>query len=476
MFLRPHHFQAADRYWTEAMRTSEQWDHQYNYGLRSIELSEEAIANHQVQVTSCQARMKDGTLVSLDLGQEPDRVDLEQDIAGLKGAMVELNEAFESEALVRVYLAIPKVRMGRPNVDSRPSGDHRYVAANLSMPDESLGGNDQEIEYRTLNVRLLLSTQDLSGYDLLPIAQIKRTGEEQAVPQLDTDYIPPVLATDAWPPLGRDIVRAIYDIIGQKIEVLRQQVINRSITLASQESGDLERVLMLTQLNEAYATLACLTFATGVHPLTAYTELCRIVGMLSIFSKERRPPDVPAYDHDDLARIFQWAKRKIEELIYAVRDYEYEQRFFVGAGSGMQVTLEPKWLHADWEWYVGVHRGNIVEAECRELLSPGYLDWKMGSSGQVDLLFKNRAPGVQLTPLAQAPRALPAGRDWLYFEVSRESAAFRDVQATQTLAMRFKEELISNLASLQGERKLAVSARGKHAELQFALFAVPTHG
>ena len=68
LFLRPHHFQAADRYWTEALQTSEQWDHQYNYGIRRLELSREAIANYQFQVNACHARMKDGTLVAAGPG------------------------------------------------------------------------------------------------------------------------------------------------------------------------------------------------------------------------------------------------------------------------------------------------------------------------------------------------------------------------------------------------------------------------
>ena len=221
--------------------------------------------------------------------------------------------------------------------------------------------------------------------------------------------------------------------------------------------------------------MANFSFAGGVHPFAAYTELCRIVGMLSIFGPDRRVADIPPYDHDDLARIFKWVKRQIEDLIHAVRDFEYEQRFFVGAGNGMQVTLEPKWLHSGWDWYVGVNRGTISEKECRELLSAGNLDWKMGSSGQVDLLFKNRAPGLQLVLLNQAPRALPSGGGWVYYEVSRQNAAWRDVQATQSLAMRFKQELIGNLDSLQGQRTLGVSAHGKQSELQFALFAVPNH-
>ena len=473
MFLRPQHFQAAERHWSEIVQTSEQWDHAYNYGIRSIDISHEAIANHQVQVASCRARLKDGTLVMLEVGQEPDRVDLAE---GLKkdAAVVDLAESFETDTTVRVYLAVPRLAMGRANVGGADDdGSPRYSPVTLSIQDESRGGNDQLVEHRGLNVKLLLSTQDLSGHEILPVAQISRAGQEQAAPELDELYIPPLLAIDCWPPLGRDIVRAIYDIIGRKIEILSEQVANRGITLASSEPGDLERVMMLSVLNGACAALGRLTFATGVHPFPTYVELCRIVGQLSIFAPERRTDDIPNYDHDDLGTIFRWVKRRIEELINAVRDYEYEQRFFIGAGMGMQVTLEPKWLGADWDWYVGVNRGSLPTADCHTLLSPGKLDWKMGSAQQVDLLFKNRAPGLQLSPLAHAPRALPAGGGWLYYEVGRQSAAWVDVQAKQTLAMRFKDELINNLDSLEGQRRLEVVTGDRPAILEFALFAVP---
>ena len=101
----------------------------------------------------------------------------------------------------------------------------------------------------------------------------------------------------------------------------------------SQEPGDLDRLFMLSELNKAYATLGVLAFARGVHPLVAYAELCRVVGQLSIFGSERRPPAIPRYDHDDLAGIFYWVKRQVELLLAAIRDYEYEQRFFVGEGK-----------------------------------------------------------------------------------------------------------------------------------------------
>lgn len=475
LFLRPQHFQAADRFWGETLHTAGRFDNPYNYGLFAIEFSKEALANHQFEVRRLQARLRDGSLIDLHLGQEPDRVDLSESLAGVSGVMVKLQEAFERDAVIRVFAAVPKMKLGRPNVGDGAAAESRFVEFNGTVQDESWGGNEQELQFRRLNVRILLSTQDLSGYELLPIAQIKRASEGEAAPQLDSEYIPPVLAIDAWPGLARDIVRALFDVIGQKLEVLRQQILNRGIGLESHEPGDADRIVMLTQLNQAYATLAVIAFAQGIHPRVAYTELCRVLGQLSIFGPDRRVTDILPYDHDNLHGIFTNVRMRIEALINAVRDYEFQQRFFLGVGMGMQVSLEPRWFNSDWQWYIGVNQGELSPRELRDLLSPGHLDWKLGSSRQVEFLFRQRASGVQLVPVDRAVRALPARTDWMYYEVPRqETPAWRDVQETQTLAMRLKDSLILNLDRLQGTQELIVQAFGKKAVLKFALFAVPT--
>ena len=464
LFLRPHHFQASDRHWMEAANTSHQWGNHYHYGIRALELSPEAIANSQLQIDVCHARMKDGTIITLDAGQTPGRVDLKQ--------------AFADEDSVLVYLAVPKLKMGRGNVAAAGTSadearNRRFVEVKEPMQDESRGGGDQEIPLRALNVKLLLSSDDLEGHELLPIVRINRAGQKEAAPQIDTSYIPPLLAIDTWGPLGRDIVRAIYDIIGKKMEVVAQQVVSRGITLVSQEPGDLERLLMLTKLNEAYAFLGVLAFAQGVHPFSAYSELCRVVGQLSIFDQTRRPPEIPQYDHDDLGRIFYYIKEQIERLLGHIRDYQYEQRFFVGEGNGMRVNFESEWLGDNWQWFVGAQAVGLGQKEILALLSPGRLDWKLGSAMQVDAMFRHGAEGVLLTPLAQAPRALPHSKDWVYFEVTRGNAAWKNVLDTETLAMRLRNDQIDNRDNLQGERKLVISVGTKKIPMQFALFAVP---
>jgi type VI secretion system protein ImpJ len=474
MFLRPHHLQAADRYWAELVHTSEQWDHEYNYGLRRLDFSDEALANFQFQAHRCDARMRDGTLVSLGAAEEPDRVELRPAIVGAKSAPagVELQPGFDANARLRVYLALPKLKLGAPNVARASDGDdhelHRFQESEVTLQDESQGGNDQEIRLRRLNARLLLSSQSRAGYECLEIAELERTGPTSATPQL-TPYIPPILAIDAWPPLARDI-RAIYDIVGNKLQVLSEQVINRGMTLASQEPGDLDRIWMLSQLNESYATLGVLTFARGVHPFVAYTELCRLVGKLSIFGADRRVPEVPHYDHDDLATIFAWVKDHILRLLDRMQEQPFELRYFERHGLGMQVSIKPVWLNPDYNWYVGVATGDVSNDECRSLLAgTDKLDWKFGSSRQVELIFTRGEKGLELLPLDRTPPALPV-RGWMYYEVTRQNIAWKDVQETQTLSMRFRDVLV-NKSSAADDRTLIVNYRGRRIALQFALFA-----
>ncbi|MEL6109269.1 MAG: type VI secretion system baseplate subunit TssK [Planctomycetota bacterium] len=470
MFLRPHHMQSAERSIEENARQQVALGQGYSYGLRHISFSRDAIANGQFELSECQARLRDGTVIWIDSSSQPDRVEL-----GKSGKVSrDLADSFDQMESIDVFLAVPKLRLGRANTLAESGGQHRFIRREASVPDENAGANDQEISMRSLNVQLLLGTDNLAGYETLPIARIKRSGAAEAAPQLDADYIPPVLGCDAWPELARDYVRAVYDIIGQKIDVLSSQVITRGIMQGAPEAGDINRLMMLMALNTGYATLRSLAFAQGVHPLTAYTALCQIVGSLSLFRSDRRPGEIPLYDHDDLARIFQWVREEIRSLITEVQEYKFERRDFVGAGRGQEVTLDQQWMGQGWEWYIGVQHERITSKQCRDFLVPGRLDWKLGKSEKVDFMFRYRAPGLSITE-TKPPRALPQGDNWLFYSVNRSGPAWEDLRSDDSprLGVRFKEELIANLDALQGKKELQINVDGVEGTLRLSLFAVP---
>jgi type VI secretion system protein ImpJ len=463
MFLRPQHLQAAQRYEASQRDRGAKWDLHYNWGLRSVELNTTALANHRLVLQSLQARLRDGTLVSLPEDTVSPTVDL-------KGPL-------ERDRALKVFLALPSLRLNRANVAEPAQAEAgRYFVDTLEIEDENSGINPQALQLRRLNVKVFLSTQeDHPGYEVLPIGVIEKSADADALPRLDLTYIPPLLACDAWPPLQVGILRAIYDRIGTKIDLLSEQMLSRGISADSFSSEDARIVGQLRALNEAYAVLTILAFAEGVHPFEAYLELCRLVGQLSIFSDKRRPPELPHYDHDDLGRCFYQVKKYLDALLNLIIEPDWVQRPFRGAALRLQVPLEPAWLEPAWQMFVGVHT-SLPPEQCVNLLTtPGQLDMKIGSSDRVDAIYDYGQAGLKFVHRAQ-PRVLPVLAGLIYFQVDRDSQAneWQHVRKSLTLAIRLNEQRI--LGNIQDEQTLTIRHAGQTATLRFTLYLARSAG
>jgi type VI secretion system protein ImpJ len=459
MFLRPHHFQAAQRHIFHVNHLSEKWDQHYNWGLRTAELDLDALANQRLVFHRLQARLRDGTLVSIpEDGLLP---------------VIDLKDAFGEEKSLTVYLGVPISNLGKANVSSNGAVEGaRYMTDTQDLEDENTGLNPQSIQVRLLNLKMLLSTHDHAGYEVLPVARVKPADRAEATPELDITYIPPVLACDAWHPLLAGIIQQLYDRIGQKIQLQSDRVISGNITFDSQAAGDPGIFALLRVLNEAYCVLGTMTFAQGLHPFPAYLELCRIVGQLSIFGPERRPPELPRYDHDDLGGCYYQVKKYIDALLEEGPKQEYEERPFVGAGLRMQVSMEPRWMESIYQMFVGV-KSSLTPEECINILTRGSLDMKIGSSERVDSIFKFGSAGLRFQQNPRPPRALPNIPGLIYFEVSRSSQLeeWQHVQKSLTLAIRMNENKIAG--DIQGKKVFTVKTSGNQTtNLQFTLYVV----
>jgi type VI secretion system protein ImpJ len=458
MFLRPHHFQASDRYWSDVAGHHSRMDHPYGYGVFSLSISPDAIGNGILELIGLNARLRDGTMVV----NEPNHVqaiDLNARLASVSGTKP-----------ITVFLAVPNASEGRANV-ARDANDSkaRYASILRETDDDSTGGNRQEIRLKQINSRILFSTDDLSGFDIVPILKLLPTGAEGAKFRVDPSYFPPSLTTKSWSELDA-LLRELRNFMGSRIKTMITVIQDKGITLSTQVHGDLEKILLMHVLNESYGELSCLAFAS-VHPLVAYTALCKMVGRCSIFSPTSAIEEVPRYDHDDLANIFRWASDLIRKLINSVKEDECIQRNFIGAGRGMHVALEPEWFGAEWEWYFGVNPINVGVEECIQLLK-GSIDWKLGASDKVEQYMTQRQPGLKLRSVQQLPRGLSNRGKWAFFQIRLDDEPWKQVQLSQSMAMRVRTDQISNLDSLEGNRRLHVSVGGQAYGLEFAIFAV----
>lgn len=455
MFLKPHHFQASDRYQRERTRESEDWLHPHDWGLRSVRFDEDAIANYSVRLTSCQARFKDGTTLNV-----PEEVSIDP---------LELRAALASKAEVTVYLAVPAWQEGRTNAE-RVKSEHnpRYLVGPLERPDENTGADEEEIEFRYIQARLVLEDPDLTGYELLPVARISRTAAAGSPPRLDRNYVPPILGLDAWAPL-HDEVQALFRQIEAWINQEADQLVARKIAFDSQILGDAERILRLSTLNTASATFQSILFTHGLHPLLMYQELARLLGELSIFGPTRRPMKVPGYDHDNIGPIYWSVMNEIRRLLGAPPKEVFFKRYFRTEEKQKRliVHLDPEWTIETTKMYIGVETSDLSDVECDQLMSKE-VNWKLASGNEVEAVFRQGLEGLGMEPLNRIPPALPMG--FVYFNIVRHSTYWPDVVRTQTLGLRFSTQG----ARVKDNQIISVphSRTGRVYTLQFAVFVV----
>ena len=459
MFLRPHHFQASDRFWADYTRQSSRWDCPFNWGIRRIEIDRDALKNYRFVVGTLQARMRDGTIVRV-----PQDCNLRE---------IDLRSAFDQQNQVEVLLAVPTLEVGRVNVGGANDDDKRYrIESDARVPDENDGKNERPLQFRRLNLTVLLSGQDSAGYETLPLATLTRSTQGDTAPILNRTYIPPVLTCDAWPELRNEILQPIYYKIGSLVRDLGTTVRDREITF---QDTDPEARLMFEQvrlLNEAAAATRNLARTDGIHPLTAFTELCRLIGQLAIFGTERVCPELVDYDHDDLGTGFFELKRILDQLLNMIgADRKFQQRPFSGKGLQMQVEMDEPWLAPGWQMFVGVE-SNLASAEVIALLTSGQMNMKIASSDRVEEVYARGHRGMIFRHEPQPPRVLPITKKDTYFSIEATKEEWPFVQKTRRVAIRLNERLLSG--DLEGKRDVMIKGQpNRQPILRFTLYIIP---
>ncbi|MBI1832560.1 MAG: type VI secretion system baseplate subunit TssK [Planctomycetes bacterium] len=461
MFIRPHHFQAAQRHLDDLRCRNHKWDHHYNWGLRFIDLDQEALGNYRLVLHALEARMRDGTLVVAPRDGIVPTVDLRP-----------VFQARDTRSFV-VYLAVPALYLGRRNLSGQPTPDCRYYQDLVDCVDENSGRNPQGVPVRRLNFQILVGDQDQTGYDVIPIARLERNDQADGAPRLDVSFIPPVVTCNAWTPFADGILRALHDRLDKKIDWLVEQMAAQGITFDRQAPGDALVLKQLHQLNEAATVLSVLNAAEGVHPLSAFLELSRLAGQLAIFGATRRTPPLPQYNHDDLGGCFGEMKQHLDALLDIVVEPDYKERPFIGAGSRMQVSLEPAWLDSSWQMFIGVH-STMDTPQCVNLLTKaGHLDMKVGSSDRVDDLYRLGLTGLRFAPEPLPPGGLPKVPGQVYFRLKHDAKnpEWANLKKSLLLAVRINESWI--VGSIQNQRRLTIKVSGRNVTMQFSLYVLP---
>jgi type VI secretion system protein ImpJ len=479
LFLRPHHLQAGERFVLDQLATAGRYDSPYHWGCHALRIDQPALANGRFEVLAVAARLRDGTLVVAEKGTAQAVPPVpEADLRKWLGQV-------PPGGTLDVRLGVPELRLGTTANTHATDRAARYRPEAVRLADENDGGNDQTVDTRRLNLRLFLGDENAAGYETLMLARVKRSNNSGAPPELDLNYVPPLLRCGASDRLAVGLLGEIYERVGAKVVDLARQVRTGGITFDTANPEQRRVFEQLKVLNEVYAAFGVTARATNLHPLYAYTEFCRVAGALAVFGKvpylhDPDDPDggernCPAYDHDDLGGCFHTVYRMIDQLLVANFKQGYEERKFVGGGVQLSVAIEQLWLLPACQVLVGVESPNVSSIEAARLLT-GRLNMKIAEPDRVDEIFRMGKIGLAFVHEHKPHPVLPTGPNRTYFRIN--TAASREewaqVANTRRLAVRLNDRLLDG--KLDGGPDVTIKVDGKTAAMRFSLFVVLPSG
>ena len=471
LFLKPHHLQQADLYWHELIGSQGRLDHPYNYGVHELEINHDSLTTWQLDVTTLKGRLKDGTYVSFE-----GRLDLTT-ADGAKSAADALNE---SGGHLIVYLAVAQLRTQSANVATQPDQLTRFVSSNQDRFDFCSGENSQPVEFQSMNYRLMLSTQETTGYECIPICRLVLSSKGERSPMVDPTFIPPMLSTNGASQL-RNTISRMNDLISSHIEQWTNEIRNRGISYSAYSPEDLRSLTFATMLGEIKAWFSCQINSTGSHPFQFYQMLASWLGKLAVLN----PVDgqfilnVARYDHENLGNVFGWLTTELERRLFVPAESNVKQVFFRGNNGIMKASVEHEWLASKkWRLYFGINLREMPGADRVHFLNEIFLKanrdklyWKMGSEEKISEYFQGVARGVVPNKYEKTKPGLSKRPIWLFAEFEKDRF-WEEVKQSYTLSFRVDQDRIHNINELEGNESIVVSVDHKLFKFQIAVFAV----
>ncbi|TVQ84026.1 MAG: type VI secretion system baseplate subunit TssK [Chromatiaceae bacterium] len=400
LFLQPHHFQQHDRYLDRLARAQAGLGCPYPWGLTRLAIDQGLLAQGRVALTDCAGRLPDGTPVDAP-ASDP-----------LPAPLMLTSE----DGGQTLYLALPLARPGAPISGGPEAAANllRYRAGDLTVRDNSLGADSEVVmEVGRLDLRLVRERDARAGLAACGIARVLECRADGQV-TLDPAYIPPCLDVRA----SERLSGFLEELTG----LLRRQAEARAGRVRGAGRGgvsDWADFLMLQLINGHEPALTHLTRISGLHPQPLYWHLLSLAGELATYASDsKRPPDFPAYRHDDLDATYTPLLERLREYLSRELLERAVQIPIQARKFGFHIALI-----GDRSLLTGARFVLAVQAamDSQALRNRFPAQAKIGPVERIQELVKLALPGIALRPMATAPLEIPYHAGFDYFELDRSS-------------------------------------------------------
>jgi type VI secretion system protein ImpJ len=432
MYLGPHHFQAQNRYFEDALDfvVNSLW--RDAYGFAGLEFDQDALRNGTLALTHARGLFADG--LSFDLPGS--------DIAPSPRGFATLFSPVADH--LTMHLAVPAmVRDGQnTSLEGNKSGT-RFVAFEQKLADQNSGLDEKPIQVGRKNLQILSEAEVSDRYVTLPVVRLLRDGSGRY--EADPTFVPPCLTLAASAALA-DMLRRLIEILEEKSTVFTQEQQQRDgVFQAGMSARHVAQYWFLHALNSNLPTLRHFLLSQHAHPQELFREMLRLAGALCTFGLEVHPRSLPVYDHAELGTCFA-----------ALDDHIRRHLEVVMPSKAIKISL-----HAVESF---LYNGEVKDERCLgagrwilEIQSPiGEADLiarvpkltKICSARFVVELIKRALPGMPLRYLSVAPPQIASRVESQYFSIERGGPCWEHIVQTRQVGIYVPGEIPSPQLSL----------------------------
>ncbi|MFP4667966.1 MAG: type VI secretion system baseplate subunit TssK [Desulfobacterales bacterium] len=430
LFLQPHHFQQFDQYQQSLLIPLKEQLTPFFWGIIESRINKEALKSQVLEVNKVDLVFPDGTWVQYPGNSFLQSRSFDQD-------WVEADKPFTA------YLGLRKLDPNSANVrvlenkDGLNDAADRLVTFRETEELTDLYTSGPRASVRKMHYLLRIfwenETGELNDYDLIPIAQLVREGDDI---MLSKEFIPPCLSVSGSDSMFKT-VKSVRDQVASRCRQLQEYKSPKEMQVSSFDTEYMVYLLALRSLNRYAPALFHLLDTKNIHPWQIYGLFRQMVGELSSFSERinalgETANDVklmPAYDHTNLTRCFGDAAALITELLNDIIIGPEHIIRLEKDKSGFKGEIPPEALDRRNEFYL-VIRSRAGESELKKMLNNIA---KICSVEHMPTLISRALPGIALEQSKVPPPGLPRRSDSLYFRIDRLDELWRHIERDQNI-------------------------------------------
>ncbi|MDE8653715.1 type VI secretion system baseplate subunit TssK [Novosphingobium album (ex Liu et al. 2023)] len=412
-FLRPQHFQQADRSLDGRISRRANGLRPYAWGLSEIRIDEDLALLGKFTLVSAKGVLPDGTQFAIPDDQPPPPpLDVPADTRD-----------------ATVYLTLPVAQAGAQEFAEADSAspDIRYIVEEVDVVDCFSAERAREpVELARPHLAFGVTRDQTYGRVLCGLAHIREVQGSRVL--FDDRYIPPALDIAA----SHALKHGLEDILG-RCEQRANELAMRAVEATDGGSDTFGSFLLLQSLNRWIPVLRHLDSLPLVHPERLYEELASLAGEIAtMIRSDRKAPLLPPYQHENLRGTFGPLIDLLQSMLAAVFDRSAVQLPLDQAGAGAWVSpITDRNLYQHGYFFLAVRAAASAE-EVRQVF-PSVS--KLGAVERMTQIVDSALPGVPLRHTPTPPPQLRVLPGFVYFELDRGSPDWRDFAKSTALGL-----------------------------------------